>query len=426
MQKIYIKSLAVAVILIGTATLSNAQIVGGVSYLKGKFVEVAISDCGTYGSGAAGVTQAAPVGYNENTLDGSLSFGNDRNADGWNLGVPDQCGDYIMPGSPEDGFAVQMGAGTVYGNIQPSCYSPSLFVANAPDFTGTNTFNLNAGAIRKSIWQGTNTELGLAIAQTSYYLNKKQAILTIVDICNGGADLYEVYYARNADPDNDQLTTGDFTTKNNAVTQYAASGYSHVSAASNTGSPCYMSYVTGDARGKVSRGNFAMGEPNDMYNGLSGYVTTSGAVSADEAIQVSFKIDTIANNDCACVAYSTVLTPAGVLEQVALTNTACATLGTLARYGEDAVAAYLDDPIYFLNNEMLVYPNPSNGNFTLNLFEIEDATITVVNATGQLVYTATGVSNFAGVTLEDLTPGLYFVNAAYGDGKVITKSVVIE
>jgi len=426
MKKNYIKISAAAIIIIGSAMVSNAQIVGGVSYLKGKFVEVAISDCGTYTSAAEGVVVAAPTGYHENTIDGSLSFGNDVNVDGWDLGVPDQCGDYIMPGSPEDGFAIQMGTGTVYGNIQPYCYSPTLGTPNLPSFEGGNTFNANGGATRKSIWQGTNTDLGLAIAQTSYFLNKKQAILTIVDICNGGDELYDVYYARNADPDNDQVTTGDFTTKNNVVKQYATGGFSYVSAASNVGSPCFMSYVTGDARGKVSRGNFSMGSPYDMYNGLSGYVTTSGANSADEAIQVSFKIDTIAHNDCACVAYSTVFTSAGVTEQVALTNTACATLGTLARFGEDVVAEYLDNPTYFLNNQMLVYPNPSNGNFTLNLFEIENATITVVSITGQVVYTETGVSNIAGITLENLTPGLYLVNAEYADGKKITKSVVIE
>lgn len=66
---------------------------------------------------------------------------------------------------------------------------------------------------------------------------------------------------------------------------------------------------------------------------------------------------------------------------------------------------------------MLVYPNPSNSNFTLNLFEIEDATITVVNTTGQVVYSTTGASDFVGITLENLTPGLYFVNAEYGNGK---------
>ena len=426
MKNNYIKISAAAMLIIGSAALTNAQIVGGVSYLKGKWVEVAISDCGTYTSAADGIVVPAPTGYHENQADGSLGFTNDITQDGWDLGVPDQCGDYIMPGSPEDGFAIQIGAGPVNGNVQPYCSNPSVGFTDFPAFIGGNVTNTNTGAVRRSLWQGTNADLGLAVAQTTYYLSKKQAILSIVDICNGGEDLFEVYYARNADPDNDQVTTGDFTTQNNAAKQYATHGYSQVIASSNVGSPCYMSYVTGDARGKVSRGNFSMGSPNDMYNGVGGYTTTPGVNAADEAIQVSFKIDTLANNDCACVAYSTVFTPAGTADQVALTNTACATLGTLARYGEDVMAAYLDDPINFLHNEMLVYPNPSNGNFTLNLFEIEDATITVVNTTGQVVYSTTGASKYIGITLEELTPGLYFVNAEYGDGKKITKSIVIE
>ena len=36
MKKTYIKISAAAMLIIGSATLSNAQIVGGVSYLKGK------------------------------------------------------------------------------------------------------------------------------------------------------------------------------------------------------------------------------------------------------------------------------------------------------------------------------------------------------------------------------------------------------
>ena len=390
MKKTYIKISAAAMLIIGSATLSNAQIVGGVSYLKGKWVEVAISDCGTYTSAADGVVVAAPGTYHENNLDGSLGFTNDVTQDGWDLGVPDQCGDYIIPGSPEDGFAIQIGTGAINGNVQPYCSNPSVGFTDFPAFAG--------------------------VAQTTYFLSKKQAILSIVDICNGGDALTDVYYARNADPDNDQINTGDFTTNNNSAKQYATHGYSQVSASSSTGSPCYMSYVTGDSRGKVSHGGFSMGSPNDMWNGVGGYVTTPGAVVADEAI----------HNDCACVAYSTVFTPSGVADQVALSNSACATLGTLARYGDDVVADYLDNPTYFLNNQMLVYPNPSNGNFTLNLFEIEDATITVVNTTGQVVYSTTGASDFVGITLENLTPGLYFVNAEYGNGKKITKSVVIE
>ena len=424
MKNNFIKLNTFMLLAIGTVTLSNAQIVGGVSYLKGKYVEVAISDCGTYASGDGGVVVAAPAGYHANNFDGSLGFTNDVGQDGWDLGVPDQCGDYVMPGSPEEGWAIQFG-GTVYGNLQPYCYRPGLFVAGAPSFAGGNITNINTGAIRKSIWQGTNTDLGIAINQTSYFLQKKQAILTIVDICNGGDEITDLYYARNTDPDNDQVTTGSFLTTNQVKKQYIPAGYSQVSASSSTGSPCYMAYVTGDARGKASRGNFSMGNPADMYNGVGGYVTTGTPATADEAIQISFKMDTLKHNDCNCIAYSSVFTTGGIFEQVTLSNTACATLGTLARFGDEMVAEYLDDPAYFLNNEFVAYPNPSTGNFTINMFEMENANITVLNAIGDVVYSAKGVNKIEGVYIENAVPGIYFVTVEH-DGKTNIKSIVIE
>ena len=36
------------------------------------------------------------------------------------------------------------------------------------------------------------------------------------------------------------------------------------------------------------------------------------------------------------------------------------------------------------------------------------------------------VSKFVPVVLENAPTGLYFVNAYYGDGKVITKTIVVE
>lgn len=407
------------------STISYAQVVGDVSFLKGKWLEVAISDCGTYTSGANGVITTPPAPYHENNFDGSLGFTNDWSQDGWDLGVPDQCGDYVMPGSPEEGFALQYGDGPVYGNIGPYCYSYGLFTPDLPHFSGSNIYNLNAGAIRKSIWQGTNGVLGVVISQTTYYSTKKQSFVTIVDICNGGDDITDLYYARNVDPDNDQVTNGIFNTQNNVVKQYLTGGYSHVEASSTIASPCYASYVTADPRAKVSHGNFSMGEPYDMWNGLNGYIQTTGANNEDASIQVSYKIESLAHNDCECVAYSTVLLPATVPENVALSSTACATLGTLARYGEDLVAEYLENPIAFLQNEFFTYPNPSNGNFTLNMFDIENANIRIVNALGEVVYTANGVSNVSGIYLDNALPGLYFITVEH-DGKTNTKSIVIE
>lgn len=419
-------TLPVAILVAGCIQSSQAQIVSGVSFLKGKWIELAVSDCGTYASGAEGALVLAPDGYHENMLDGTLSFTNDANADGWDTGIPDQCGDFIMPGSPEEGFAIQIGTGPINANLQGWCYNYGVGIPDAPAFSGTNVTNVNGGGIRKTLWQGTNAALGLAVAQTTYWVNSKQSYITIVDICNGGPDLYNVYYARNSDPDNDQITNGTFNTNNNAKKQFATAGYSQVIASSTVGSPCYMAYVTGDSRGKVSRGNFAMGSPNDMWNGVGGYIQTPGVVNGDQAIQISFKIDTLLNNDCGCFTYSTMLSSAGLTEQVALTNSACSTLGTLARYGNDLMEEYLTDPINFLQNEMVAYPNPSNGNFTVNLFEIEHANLTVTNAVGDVVYSANDVSKYAGVILENAPAGLYFVNAYYGDGKVITKSIVIE
>ncbi|HNW00069.1 MAG TPA: T9SS type A sorting domain-containing protein [Chitinophagales bacterium] len=120
------------------------------------------------------------------------------------------------------------------------------------------------------------------------------------------------------------------------------------------------------------------------------------------------------------------LTPDGLTNQLTLTTTACATIGTLARYGEEVLDNYLNDPDAFLNNEMMAFPNPSNGAFTVNLFEIEHANLVVTNTLGEIVYLANDVSKFVPVVLENAPTGLYFVNAYYGDGKVITKTIVVE
>ncbi len=142
-------------------------------------------------------------------------------------------------------------------------------------------------------------------------------------------------------------------------------------------------------------------------------------------IKVSFKINSLATNTCDCVAYSTVFKSSAVNENVTLTSTACATLGTLSRYGVDLAEQYLDDSINFLQSEFFTYPNPSNGNFTLNMFDIENANVKIVNALGEIVFYASGVSNVSGIYLDNALPGLYFITVEH-DGKLNTKTIVID
>ena len=94
---------------------SNAQIVSGEVFLQGDFVEVGISACGSFGT-----ENSPPAGYHP--TENGMGFVADAGMDGWNTGTPIYCGDYFLPGSPIEGFGLQIGA-DVYlnSNNGPMC-----------------------------------------------------------------------------------------------------------------------------------------------------------------------------------------------------------------------------------------------------------------------------------------------------------------
>lgn len=75
-----------------------------------------------------------------------------------------------------------------------------------------------------------------------------------------------------------------------------------------------------------------------------------------------------------------------------------------------------------VSNELLVYPNPSDGKFNISL--AEKGIVIITNTLGNIVYSATlntGVHNLS----LDLTSGLYFVNVTSGND-VQTKNIIIK
>jgi Secretion system C-terminal sorting domain len=81
--------------------------------------------------------------------------------------------------------------------------------------------------------------------------------------------------------------------------------------------------------------------------------------------------------------------------------------------------------------DVLVYPNPSNGNFRLqvNGYENTDMTVLITNAIGQVVYNSNIAVNetitVQDINLSDLAAGTYTLKLVNGDN-VTTRNIVIE
>lgn len=73
--------------------------------------------------------------------------------------------------------------------------------------------------------------------------------------------------------------------------------------------------------------------------------------------------------------------------------------------------------------DLSVYPNPSNGIFTIDLAGMELDELSVFSLAGELVYTNTVPANT--IQLEDVTPGIYLLKAQSGD-VVITKKLTVQ
>ena len=98
MKQIYLTTLFLSAF----AFMAQAQIVGSEVFLQGDYVEVGMSQCGSYGT-----VNNAPSGYHPRGGGGGrLGFVADQGQDGWSVGSPDYCGDYFLPGSPEEGWAI--------------------------------------------------------------------------------------------------------------------------------------------------------------------------------------------------------------------------------------------------------------------------------------------------------------------------------
>jgi len=74
---------------------------------------------------------------------------------------------------------------------------------------------------------------------------------------------------------------------------------------------------------------------------------------------------------------------------------------------------------------MLLYPNPNNGNFTIDIENIENATIEIYNLSGQLILKEIVFKNVTQIDLKEYQKGLYIVKII-SDNKVAIKKIVYQ
>lgn len=207
------------VILSGLSSRSYAQMVGTDIFLKGQTIEV-----GVHNYGFCGTATVPPAGYHARSPAtiglpaNRLGFVADPLLDGWTVGTPNYIGDYFVPGTPHEGWDVQIG-----GNWNRAWGNTATYTAMGGPLllTGSNVAYIETGRDKIAVWEGTMGDL--KITRRTIIDTTKTYFLVEVELENtGGTTLPSVYYGRTVDPDNEQMVPGgssSFTTTNTIVYQ---------------------------------------------------------------------------------------------------------------------------------------------------------------------------------------------------------------
>lgn len=309
---------------------SNAQIVTGNLFLQGRYLEIGAQPNASLGSGIA-----APIGYHPRpggaTFLCSISSTQllasvyDFGLDGWTVGTPNYMGDYTLPGSPWEGWGIEVN-GTRHWAYSTACNLAGGLGPAVGSFTSyTNSFGRAIG-----IWSGTFLGGQLQMEKEYRVDTLSSSLIVTVKIKNTGVTtLNNVYYMRSCDPDNNVPWGGSFTTANTIRYQNDFLHRVMVSAtstgvASVTGTPATaIALGTKDSRAKCLIYNSWPLPTTTSYAAIwSGTVTTIGTtyyavnsgVSSDVAIGLVFNLCNIQPNDSTVFSYAYIYNGASSME----------------------------------------------------------------------------------------------------------------
>jgi hypothetical protein len=292
------RCLSLALVL-GLAMPARTQIVASGSdtsaLMQGQFLEWGVNACGVFAVPGSLVASTSGLfgAYHPNV---GAGLGAVYSPGGTWTGL-DRCGDYWVPGSPEESFGLQWGTSpTVYKNASLSCFATDV-PGNVRSFVATS-------GTQEVLWQGRTSDAAqtIRVRQTTRLEPMGRSVRTTVRLCNTGTvPVFDLFYARSTDPDNDQPLSGDFTTRNTVLSQPPAGAA--VVTAEGLDLGCLLALVSGDPRARVAIGDaattFALTSPRDLWEGGPGYETNVGSSRIqDWSIGIAFRIDTLEAAAC--------------------------------------------------------------------------------------------------------------------------------
>ena len=306
-----------------------AQMVGDNIFLPGQFIQAAIAPNGSFGS-----TVTMPTGYyhdctsaisvydhatgSSTSSTSRLALIYDSGHDGWTTGTPAYFGDYTLPGSPYEGWDIQIGAASGTGTTNQGHAWYTNYQSSASGFSGSLAFSgsltsyTNSGGVIKAVWTGTAGASGaLAIVQTTTLDTSASWINVTTTLRNTtGSAVGPIFYQRAFDPDNDAYASGGSTETYDTINyqndylhrvEVTASGYHYRTQT--------IALATKDCRAKCWSGTWPMFgtySVSQYYSGAgtSGSVIYRGQETADNSIGLTYALGTLAAGDSTVVSYA--------------------------------------------------------------------------------------------------------------------------
>lgn len=283
-----------------SANLCFAQLeaheIDGEGWAKGDFVEIGINAKGVYGA----QTVNRPPSFHDNREINNFLFGFVANPlqDGW----VDYDGDFFTPGSPEEGFAIEID-GVNYNNNNEVFASQIPGEVKGVTVLSSDCFEDTAQIAWEGNVQGLNIKRYYSVTKDGLFIQ-----MTTVVKNTSTETKSNVFFMHNVDPDNNQTLSGVFDT-DLRLTSQASSPTDNIClvTASQNGmgtvddmDGSYVSFYARDERARVTFGGFANRVASRIWNGTdTDLVNTEGVTRPliDEAISIAFRLDDIAPNE---------------------------------------------------------------------------------------------------------------------------------